>query len=77
MDAIFEPIRNMGNDAISGFISLVSICAILGIIICALGATFGSEKSKEKFKSAFPWIIVAFVVALLARVIVTAVRGYF
>ncbi|WP_368909179.1 TrbC/VirB2 family protein [Staphylococcus epidermidis] len=76
MKELFEPIKEMLKDAVSGFMGLVNTVAVLGIIICAVGTLFGSQQAKEKFKSGFFWIVIAFIAINLARQIVNAIGGY-
>ncbi|MDG0844447.1 hypothetical protein M4L39_13595 [Staphylococcus equorum] len=77
MDQIFQPIQDIFKDLGSNLLKLATYVAIVGIIICGFGATTGSEKSKEKFKTGFIVVVGAFVVILLARTIIFAVKGYF
>lgn len=77
MDQIFEPLKQIFQDLGSNLLGLATYVAIVGIIICGLGATTGSEKNKEKFKAGFITILIAFVVIIMARIIVFAVKSYF
>ncbi|MCG1130684.1 TrbC/VirB2 family protein [Staphylococcus epidermidis] len=76
MEGLFDPIQEMLKDAVSGFMGLINTIAVLGIIICAVGTLFGSQQAKEKFKSGFFWIVIAFIAINLARQIVNAIGGY-
>ena len=77
MEQIFDPITQIFQDLGSNLLALATYVAIVGIIICALGATTGSEKNKEKFKGGFITILIAFVVIIMARIIIFAVKSYF
>lgn len=77
MQELFEPVREMFKDAVTGVMGLINTIAVLGIIICAAGTLLGSQQAKEKFKSGFFWIVIAFIVINLARQIVNAISGYF
>lgn len=77
MDQIFDPLKEMFGDLLNSVISVGVIVFTLGIVVCAIGGAFGSQSSKEKFKSAFPTILGCFIVFLLARIIVSVVQSYF
>lgn len=77
MQEIFQPAQEMLKDAVSGFMGLINTIAVLGILFCAVGTLIGSQQAKEKFKSGFFWIVIAFIVINLARQIVNAIGGYF
>lgn len=74
---IFNPFNNMTGNLITQFLKIATNLAILGIIICGLGALFGSDRSKEKFKSGLVIIFIAFIVIVSARVLIPAIKGFF
>lgn len=77
MKEIFDPVKDMLKDLVSGFMGIVNLIAVLGIVVCAVGTLTGSQQSKEKFKSGIVWIFIAFIIINLAKVIVSAISGYF
>lgn len=77
MERIFNPIKQLFQDLGTNLLEISMYIAIVGIIVCAIGATTGSERNKEKFKTGFVTIMIAFTVITLARVIVSAVKSYF
>lgn len=77
MKELFDPVKDMLKDMVSGFMGIVNTIAILGIIVCAVGTLTGSQQSKEKFKAGLVWIFIAFIVINLAKQIISAISGYF
>lgn len=77
MKEIFDPIKDMLKDLVSGFMGIVNLIAVLGIVVCAVGTLTGSQQSKEKFKSGIVWIFIGFIVINLAKIIVSTISGYF
>lgn len=76
MKELFDPIKDMVSDMISGLLGIINGIAVLGVILCAVGTLFGSQQSKEKFKAGIVWIVIAFVVINLAKQIISAIAGY-
>lgn len=77
MDQIFQPIGEMLSDLLSSFMGIVNTIAVLGIVICGVGALTGSQESREKFKKGLIVIIIAYMVIQLSRAIISVVGGYF
>ena len=76
MKELFNPVKEMLQDMVSGFLGIINTIAILGIIVCAVGSLTGSQQSKEKFKAGIVWIFIAFIVINLAKQIISAISGY-
>ncbi|RIL23401.1 TrbC/VirB2 family protein [Staphylococcus gallinarum] len=76
MKELFDPIKDMVTDMISGLLGIINGIAVLGVILCAVGTLFGSQQSKEKFKAGIVWIVIAFIVINLAKQIISAISGY-
>ena len=76
MKELFNPVKEMLQDMVSGFLGIVNTIAVLGVIVCAFGTLFGSQQSKEKFKAGIVWIVIAFIVINLAKQIISAIAGY-
>ncbi|MGO1820314.1 MAG: TrbC/VirB2 family protein [Senegalia sp. (in: firmicutes)] len=76
MKELFDPVKEMLQDMVSGFLGIINTIAILGIIVCAVGSLTGSQQSKEKFKAGIVWIFIAFIVINLAKQIISAISGY-
>lgn len=76
MKELFNPVKEILNDMVSGFLGLVNTIAVLGIIVCAIGTLSGSQQSKEKFKAGIVWIFIGFLAINLAKTAISLIAGY-
>lgn len=76
MKELFNPVKEILNDMVSGFLGIVNTIAVLGIIVCAIGTLSGSQQSKEKFKAGIVWIFIGFLAINLAKTAISLIAGY-